>query len=138
MKRFLSISLLFFFSTCAIVAVAAKVSGFKSTKGESTGYITFRVTSIDYRPDLTRVYGTLVGRPHTSERIDELTIMTPGGKVISSTDIDGVDMKRWFQWEDDGAIEVEIDFPAMKQLKSFTIISKGPKGESRAVITKTK
>ena len=47
-------------------------------------------------------------------------------------------MKRWFQWEDDGAIEVEIDFPAMKQLKSFTIISKGPKGESRAVITKTK
>ena len=116
MKRFLSISLLFFFATCAIVAVAAKVSGFKSTKGESTGYITFRVTSIDYRPDLTRVYGTLVGRPHTSERIDELTIMTPGGKVISSTDIDGVDMKRWFQGEDDGAIEVEIDFPAMKQL----------------------
>jgi len=121
----------------AFTLAAAKVSGYKSVKAKSTGYITYKINAIDYRDDLTRIYGHLVGRPHTSERIDELTIITPDGTTFNATDIEGVDMKRWFQWEDEGFIEVEIDFPAMKPLKSFTIKSKGPKGESSANVTKT-
>lgn len=138
MKHVLTLALIAVAMICSMSVMAAKVVGYKSTKAQTTGYITFEVTAIDYRADLTRVYCRLVGRPHTSERIDELTIVPLGGKPVSSTDIDGVDMKRWFQWEDEGFIEVEIDFPVMKQMNTFTIYSNGPKGESRTVITKSK
>lgn len=123
----------------AAVAVNAKVvKGFNSAKGESTGYITFVVESVDYRPDLTRVSGKLKGMPHTSERIDSLVLITPSGRQYRMTDIDGVDLKRWFQWEDDGLIDVEIDFPVIKEINSFTLQSSGPKGISRTKITKKK
>lgn len=61
-----------------------------------------------------RLYGTLNGRPHTSNRIDTLVMITADGKAVNANDIDGVDMKRWFQWEDSGTIDVEIDFPVRK------------------------
>ena len=37
-------------------------------------HITLVVDSIDYRQDLTRVYGKLIGTPHTSQRIDAMTL----------------------------------------------------------------
>lgn len=70
------------------------------------------IDSIDYRTDLTRIYGKLIGIPHTSNRIDEI----PG-----ATDIDGVDFKRWYQFEEDGKIPVEIDLPAMPQSSAFQL-----------------
>lgn len=115
-------------------ASAKVVGGYTNVAGKSTGLIVFNITSVDYRPDLTRLTGELVGRPHTSNRIDELILITPSGKQYKSTDIEGVDMKRYFQWEDNGRIEVEIDFPPMKQQKSFTIKATGPNGESQSVI----
>lgn len=136
MKQKLFITFLILATLCINSLSAKKVTGYSSTSGQQTGFISFAVNSIDYRSDLTRVYGRLVGRPHTSERIDELLIITPAGKSYKCTDIEGVDFKRWFQWEDDGAIEVELDFPAMKPLNRFTIKSTGPKGDSHSIIKK--
>lgn len=65
MKRiFTSIAL-----ACAILSpLAAKtIRGYESS---SDNGLNFQVDSIDYRSDLTRVYGKLTGRPHTSNRID--------------------------------------------------------------------
>lgn len=73
----------------------------------------FSVDSIDYRKDLTRVYGTLTGTPHRSGRIDRIDAVTAAG-TMTATDIEGVDFERYFQWEDDGIILLEIDFPVMK------------------------
>lgn len=120
--------------------VSAKVvNGYTPNKAKSTGLITFNITSVDYRDDLTRIKGTLVGRPHTSNRIDELILITPTGKQYNATDIEGVDMKRYFQWEDNGNIDIEIDFAPMKKLNRFTVKASGPNGESQSeIILKTK
>ena len=130
-----SILLAAFFS-----GVSAKViNGYGPDKTKSTGLITFNITSVDYRDDLTRIKGTLVGRPHTSNRIDELILITPSGKQYNATDIEGVDMKRYFQWEDNGNIDIEIDFAPMKTLKRFTVKATGPNGESQSeILLKTK
>lgn len=64
--------------------------------------------------DLIRVCGELVGRPHTSARIDSITLKSGHGQV-KANDIDGVDFERYFLWEDDGRIYIEIDFPGYKQ-----------------------
>lgn len=100
------------------------------SSGSSTGSLTFLADSVDFRSDLTRVYGRLSGRPHTSNRIDFISVRPTEGKQSESTDIDGVDMKRWFQWEDDGIIPVEIDFPAMSPQNNMVITVQGPRGES--------
>lgn len=114
---------------CAIAACAAtKTVKCKST---STGVLAFTADSIMFRNDVTRLYGKLKGMPHTSSRIDSLTMTLSGGNKTASTDIDGVDMRRWFQWEDDGLIPVEIDFPPMKRQPSATIEVAGPHGESQ-------
>lgn len=75
------------------------------------------VKKIDYRKDLTRVYCTISGQPNTSSRI---TAITFGGK--KATDIDGVDFDRYFQFEDSGSIDLEIDFPPMKPLGRATLV----------------
>ncbi|MCM1518063.1 MAG: hypothetical protein NC117_05420 [Pseudoflavonifractor sp.] len=92
-----------------------------------TSNVEFAVDNIDYRQDLTRVYGRLLGRPHTSCRVDNITLSS-GEVDYTATDIDGIDFKRWFQWEDDGSIAVEIDFPRMKRRDTFTITISTPRG----------
>lgn len=92
------------------------------------GQIGFSVTKIEFRNDLTRIYGTLEGRAHTAARIDAMSVSLPDGRILQATDIDGVDFKRYFQWEDEGKIEVEIDFPAMKAPKNMTITLACPTG----------
>lgn len=110
----------------AIVPVCGwgKVVRAKST--QSSGVLTLECDSVDFRPDLVRVYGRLVGTPHTSHRIDSLSVEYPVKKA--STDIDGVDMKRWFQWEDEGELPVEIDFPPMKKSARMDINAVTPRG----------
>lgn len=131
------------FTFIAMVFVAmnmfgATVKGYTTEASSSTGLILFKIASIDYEDDHMRLYGTLVGKPHTSDRIDRLTLVMPDGHKLEATDIEGVDMKRWFQWEDSGAIEVEIDFPPCKQLGQFTLESSGPKGDSKSSVVKLK
>ncbi len=99
----------------------------------ATGSLDFIADSIEYRSDLTRLYGRLMGMPHTSNRIDMMMLMVDN-QAADATDIDGVDFKRWFQWEDEGVIPVEIDFPAMKPQRAWVVKLSGPRGESSWVI----
>lgn len=112
----------------------------KGYSSKSTGGMEFKVDSIDFRQDLTRIYGRLTGIPHTANRIDAIHLsgqMLPKGGVAE--DIDGIDFKRWFQWEDNGSINLEIDFPPCnKNGVSATMIVDSPKGECVWTITQIK
>ncbi len=80
--------------------------------------------SIAVRPgEYTRVYCTYYGTPHTSNRIECATLTSSKVKSLDATDIDGVDFKRYFQWEDEGMIKLEIDFEpvTLKRLKNAVI-----------------
>ena len=47
-----------------------------------SGDVSLKIDSIDFRSDLARVYGTLIGKPHTSFRIDKMMLsglMSPKG-----------------------------------------------------------
>lgn len=70
------------------------------------------IDSVEWRSDLTRVYCRIVGMPHTSDRIDGVTLVS-GKRTFRANDIDGVDFRRYFQWEEEGSINLEIDFPAV-------------------------
>lgn len=100
----------------------------------ASGSIDFVIDSIDYRSDVTRVYGKLKGQPHTSNRIDKLAIRYDESAPAECTDIDGVDMHRWFQWEESGLIEVEIDFPTGIPSRRIEINALCAKGESIWII----
>ncbi len=126
-------SLIFFLAVPEAVASKPVVST-SCRVSAASGPLGFAVSKIEFRPDLTRIYGRLIGCPHTSGRIDALTVSLPGGKTMASTDIDGVDMKRYFQWEDENYIEVEIDFPPMKKPQTMTVSVVGPNGNSRWII----
>ena len=117
-------------------AVAQTVSSYEVAK--TLGSIGLRISKIEYRKDLTRIYGEIMGRPHTAARIDEMSIKLSSGQTLLWTDIDGFDAKRYFQWEDDGRIRIEIDFPPMKPQSIFTIKASGPKGEFLWTIKKLK
>ena len=123
MKR---ISLLLSALLAVTFAIGAKVVRTTST---TDPVLAVTVDSIDFRPDLTRVYGKLTGRPHTSCRVDDATLLS-GKKSLKANDIDGVDFKRYFQWEDEGEIVVEIDFPATKRFNVAQLVITTPRGES--------
>ena len=116
--------------TAAAAVFTTQAKTLRNLRATSTGSIEFVADSIEFRPDVTRLYGKLKGRPHTANRIDVMK-GTFGKITYNSTDIDGVDMKRWFQWEDDGLIPVEIDFPVIKDECSFSVELDGPRGESQ-------
>lgn len=96
----------------------------------SEGEPAFTVDSIDCRKDLTRVYGRVQGRPHTSMRIDAISMLVPGAVLKECTDIDGVDFNRWFQWEDDGVILLELDFGPVKDARTGQLTLVTPRGSS--------
>lgn len=93
----------------------------------ASGAMTLKIDSIDFRKDLTRVYCSVYGRPHTSQRIDAVTL-TAGKKAAGATDIDGVEMKKYFQFEDEGVIALEIDFPAMRSGRNGSLTFVTPLG----------
>lgn len=57
---------------------------------------------------VSRVSCTLAGVPHTSSRIDSVTAII-SGRTVRAVDIDGVDFMRYFQWEDEGVVPVDVD-----------------------------
>lgn len=122
-------SILCIFACAGCFMAEARSNRAKATR--CNGTLEFKCDSIDFRTDLTRVYGKLVGKPHTSNRIDAVQLR--GSKAIAD-DIDGVDMKRWFQWEDDGIIPVEIDFPAMKFRSSVEMEVTTPRGATTWIV----
>lgn len=86
------------------------------------------VDKIEYRSDLTRVYATMNGNPNRAQRIDAVKLLAGMHREYDATDIDGVDFKRWFQWDDSGVIKLEIDFPPIKRTKKITLFFDTPKG----------
>lgn len=85
--------------------------------------------SIVLTDEYTRLFGKLSGLPHTSCRIDEIELKGCSTESAVSNDIDGIDYRRWFQWEDDGTIPLEIDFPPSVILSdTFMIEAKTPRG----------
>lgn len=103
----------------AIALVAGGLTAYSAEviTGASAGTLDVAVDSVMFRDDVTRVYCRVLGRPHTSHRIDGASLIV-NGTELNGTDIDGVDFERYFQWEDDGNIPLEIDFaPTRKSNK---------------------
>lgn len=99
--------------SCGVHSVAlSPVSVVQSASHEAS----VKNARVGFRKDLTRVYCSFVARPHTAHRIDKVTL---GG--IEAIDIDGVDMGRYFQTEESGRIDLEIDFPPMKPCSPVTL-----------------
>lgn len=132
MKHILLYAIVLLTASCSVHATNGVVKGLTATAIKKEHSIDFAVDSIMYRDDVTRIYGKFKGHPHTSWRIDEATLSGTG-----IVDIDGVDLKRWFQWEDDGIIPVELDFPPHLKGEMLLQIS-GPKGEGNWLIKKRK
>lgn len=113
----------------AVMAIAVNASVAVGAAGAVPGAagsnMAVEVDSVMFRSDVTRVYCRILGRPHTSQRIDCASLVV-NDTELNSTDIDGVDFERYFQWEDKGVIPLEIDFdPTRKagkvQVKLLTI-----------------
>lgn len=105
------------------------VRGYEVLPTENRTGITLTVDSIDFRRDLTRIYGSLNGQPNTAQRLDSIMLSLSGLKVMQADDIDGVDMQRWFQWEESGLIPVEIDFgPIGKSPREMIMRAVTPRG----------
>ncbi|MCM1071178.1 MAG: hypothetical protein NC210_02865 [[Clostridium] fimetarium] len=82
--------------------------------------------------DGVRLTICLVGIPSTSQRIDGIDLVD-GKTVIPATDIDGVDFKRYFQFEDTGVQVIEVDFPFKGAIpKTATLLFHTEKGEVKA------
>lgn len=121
MSRALSLLVFIAFAgACCAASCSASRSDLASTSASETEETTvthkyefeFEATGYEVKADegIVRIEGNLYGLPHTSNRIDSITLHLRGVQ-FGATDIDGVDLKRYFQWEDDGIIPMEIDFP---------------------------
>lgn len=78
--------------------------------------------SNDNSDGVTRMTVRLTSLPNTSSRVDSVTLVAPGGKRFRATDIDGIDFQRYFQWEEEGKVTVDVDFPRQKKLKGGKVI----------------
>lgn len=134
MRLILSLCLLISFIGCRSVDVSAAsvMDSNKYVVKEYIGPIKLKIKKIDYRSDLVRIYCSVSGAPHTAFRFDDMSIQVDSNSSPKLwLDVDGVDAKRWFQFEDSGVIDLEIDFPAFKPFSTATIIATSPKGVCR-------
>lgn len=100
-----------------------------------------RVDSIMSRDDVSRVYATMRGPINHSGRIDSSSAVINPSTRFEADDIDGVDFKRWFQWDDTGIINLEIDFPAASNLarrKNWTLVINTNIGELQLNVAPSK
>ncbi len=108
--------------SCATPRERAKVRQERTTATQkrAAGILGFDVRDIVEKPDdnLVRICGNLTGEPSTSCRIDSVTL-TAGDRSVEADDIDGVDFKRYFIWEDEGIIYLELDFPGYDTAKKL-------------------
>lgn len=64
---------------------------------------------------VTRIGIDLQSIPSTSSRLDSAVIIN-GNVKKKAIDVDGVDFQRYFQWEENGVVYIELDFPFQKKL----------------------
>lgn len=126
------------FFSCALLALigAAVAQGqLNPSRQRDQHTMSIAVDSVMQRDDVTRVYARLIGKPHTSQRIDSITLHAPKflPAAIGATDIDPIYFHRGFQWEDEAEMPVEIDFaPVSRKLSAFTITAITPYGNIKA------
>lgn len=86
----------------------------------------------------TRISFELVSAPNTSSRIDSIAMINGAGRNLAS-DIDGVDFSRYFQWEEDGILKIEADFPRTYKLADdASIVIYTVHGDIKATLPKKK
>lgn len=129
-------NLIFFAATLLLVGVAVAQSNFGLQPRKAQQHqMSIQIDSICCREDLSRVYCKALGRPHTSNRIDGVLL---NGKIVA-TDIDPIYFERAFQFEDEGEISLEIDFPALKtKPQTFFLDFKTPYGNVRGTFPAAK
>lgn len=100
-----------------IAAAAMMTAGIASTPQDAVAQVNQLDADINIIPDKVtktddgiRIALCLIGIPHTSQRIDSVDLVI-GEKKYAATDIDGVDFERYFQFEDEGVLTIEVDFP---------------------------
>lgn len=108
------IACLLLFATSSVAQILPPMRNNHSSKRH---YMDVKIEAIDNANSdgVTRLSCTLKGIPHTSSRIDSVAALV-NNRRLKATDIDGVDFARYFQWEESGAIEVEIDLPRFKNV----------------------
>lgn len=124
--------LLAFASLCILVCgVHSQHVAVKDVPAFAVEYIGMQV-----KPDegLTRLQLKLIGKAHTAGRIDSVYVFGADSVGVVATDIDGVDFGRWFQWEDEPVIDIELDLPGTAYGGGETLTFYGPHGTVRSKI----
>lgn len=112
-----------------VLAAAATFGAVAQTSDPGFNVISDKVVTTD---EGIRITLCLVGIPSTSQRIDGIDLVN-GKEVIPANDIDGVDFKRYFQFEDAGVQVIEVDFPFKGSLpKTATLVFHTEKGDVQA------
>lgn len=112
MKKF--ISLIVFIAFISVSACVAQ-RNCSPNRGNQRHFMQVKIDKVDNTNSdgVSRVSCSLVGIPHTSSRVDSV-VATVGGKRLKSNDIDGIDFGRYFQWEDEGVIPVDVDIKKVR------------------------
>lgn len=113
MKRILSVIL------TAVIALTLSVAvNSQQNKKKETHPVTVDVIKINNNNSdgVTRITVRLTSLPNTASRVDSVSLYTCDGRKFSALDIDGIDFKRYFQWEETGQINVDVDFPRQNRL----------------------
>ncbi len=122
MKIFKTMLILLMAFAPVLTTAQAPLTATKYVK--STHPVNAQATAVDNtnNQDATRITVSLVSQPNTSSRIDSVHLNN-GKAVLAAVDIDGVDFGRYFQWEEDGVINVDVDFPRQKKfVKNATVV----------------
>lgn len=82
----------------------------------------FEVDSIDFRPDLTRIYGKISGTPHIAINVKQIVLSTDGHNAFTPTDTDGLELDKYFQFEEMPTFNVEFDFEPMTPSNIIKIV----------------
>lgn len=127
------------FFAVIVLCVSAGISQvFRNTPQSKKHPLYLKITEINNSNSdgVSRLGVSLIGIAHTSSRIDSAHIHRSNGAICAASDIDGVDFQRYFQWEDDGLIDIELDFPkSLDYGSSDTLIVYTVYGAYRTVIT---
>ena len=108
MKKFISILFIASLSATAASAQCLPNPKFVKPRAQATAVVT-GINNTNNQ-GVTRVAFDLVSAPNTSSRIDSVALVNGPHRHLAS-DIDGVDFSRYFQWEEEGVLKIETDFP---------------------------
>lgn len=103
---------------CSVTALAQTVMPCRMIQPKRHN-ITIEVTGCDNTNSdhVSRVGCNIISVPHTSTRVDSVTAVI-AGHCFKADDIDGIDFQRYFQWEDEPKVYVEVDLPYTRKFQA--------------------